>query len=228
MLSFSIVLTYFNTLAMNDITKRFFEELDKNGITAYRLAKEIDGISQQKLSHARTGKNEISLSIVSAVCKQYRNIDYRYIMSGERENSNIPDIAPDLQMGIPLVPVSAIGGALTGMDGQYMEYEAERYIVPAFHKSDFLIRVDGDSMEPTYCRGDIVACTRVPLNDIWFQWGKVYVCDTRQGALIKHIEPGSDKDHIMLVSDNEKYKPFELHKSELNGVAIVNGLIRVE
>ena len=42
------------------------------------------------------------------------------------------------------------------------------------------------------------------------------------------IEKGSDDDHILLVSDNPDYKPFEIPTSEIFGVAIVNGLIRVE
>ena len=45
---------------------------------------------------------------------------------------------------------------------------------------------------------------------------------------MKHVEKGSDKDHITLVSDNREYKPFEIPTSEVFGVAIINGLIRVE
>ena len=57
---------------------------------------------------------------------------------------------------------------------------------------------------------------------------KVYVLDTEQGALIKRIDIGADDDHVMIVSDNEKYRPFPLHKSKINAISIVMGVIRLE
>ena len=129
--------------------------------------------------------------------------------------------------GIPLIPLSAMAGALTG-EQTVLEYECERYVVPAFNGADFLIPVKGNSMTPTYVSGDIVACQRVPMTGLFFQWNKPYVLDTAQGALIKRIKPGSDKDHVLIVSDNEQYDPFELPYSEIHAVAMVIGIIRLE
>lgn len=129
--------------------------------------------------------------------------------------------------GIPLIPFSAMAGALTG-EQSALEYECERYVVPAFHNADFLMPVKGNSMTPTYISGDIVACQRVPMTDIFFQWNKPYVLDTSQGAIIKRIKPGSDKDHVLIVSDNKEYDPFELPYKDIYAVALVIGLIRLE
>lgn len=129
--------------------------------------------------------------------------------------------------GIPLIPFSAMAGALTG-EQSALEYECERYVVPAFHNADFLMPVKGNSMTPTYISGDIVACQRVPMTDIFFQWNKPYVLDTAQGAIIKRIKPGSDKDHVLIVSDNKEYDPFELPYKDIYAVALVIGLIRLE
>ena len=65
------------------------------------------------------------------------------------------------------------------------------------------------------------------LNDIFFQWNKVYVLDTEQGALIKRIKKGSE-GHILIVSDNKDYEPVELHLSKIHAIAIVVGVIRLE
>lgn len=129
--------------------------------------------------------------------------------------------------GIPLIPFSAMAGALTG-EQSALEYECERYVVPAFHNADFLMPVKGNSMTPTYISGDIVACQRVPMTDIFFQWNKPYVLDTAQGAIIKRIKPGSDKDHVLIVSDNKEYDPFELPYKDIYAVALVIGIIRLE
>lgn len=128
---------------------------------------------------------------------------------------------------IPLIPVNAIGGYLSGVSDPIKENDCEMYRMPLFRGADFLIKVEGDSMMPKYMPGDIVACAKVE-GRLWFQWGKVYVIDTKQGALIKRIEPTEEDGCICLCSENEKYKPFKLYADDINGVALVKGVIRVE
>jgi phage repressor protein C with HTH and peptisase S24 domain len=82
-------------------------------------------------------------------------------------------------------------------------------------------------MYPKYSSGDIVACKSLSL-DTFFQWNKVYVVDTEQGVLIKRVRKGVDDDHILMFSENEKYEPFPLHRSEIRALAIVIGVIRLE
>lgn len=136
-------------------------------------------------------------------------------------------VSPDDPRGIPLIPVEAMAGLFQG-DLTVLDYECERYIIPAFHDADFLIYVKGTSMSPNYSSGDIVACRRVPLTGLFFQWGKVYVIDTSQGPVIKRIKRAADPDHILLSSDNPSFDPFELPVADLHGVALVIGLIRLE
>ena len=133
----------------------------------------------------------------------------------------------DWYQGIPLIPFSAMAGALRG-EIQVCEYECEHYIVPEFKTANFLITINGDSMLPTYKSGDIVACQREAMTSVFFQWNRPYVLDTAQGAILKRIKPGSDKEHILIVSDNPAYDPFELPLSEIYSVALVIGFIRLE
>lgn len=143
------------------------------------------------------------------------------------DDKPVAHLAASPNEGIPLIPLNAMAGALTG-EQTVLEYECERYVVPMFKGADFLIPVKGSSMYPKYSSGDIVACQRVVMSELFFQWNKVYVIDTHQGALIKRIKPGSDKDHVLIVSDNEKYDPFELPLSAIHAVALVVGVIRLE
>lgn len=137
------------------------------------------------------------------------------------------ELALPSQQGIPLIPFDAAAGYMSGDGVQVMEYECEHYIVPTFKGAEFLIRITGMSMYPKYASGDIVACARLPL-DTFFQWNKVYVVDSQQGILIKRIKQGRDDAHISLVSENKEFEPFELHRNELNSIALVIGLIRLE
>ena len=136
-------------------------------------------------------------------------------------------VADNSTKGIPLIPLHAMAGVLRG-EVSVLDYECEQYIVPAFKGADFLIPVKGNSMNPTYQSGDIVACQRTPMSSVFFQWNKPYVLDTAQGAIIKRVRPGQDDEHVQIVSDNTDYLPFYLHKSEIYAVALVIGIIRLE
>ena len=131
---------------------------------------------------------------------------------------------------VPLLPIEAVAG-FAGSDNEGVRYEdCERYAVPEFERSgvEFVIRVSGSSMYPKYSNGDILACRKI--NDIlFFQWGKVYVIDSSQGALIKRIFEHENPDYISLVSDNkEKYPPFPMPKSDIRSLSVVLGVIRME
>lgn len=150
---------------------------------------------------------------------------------GETKNKENVTLLEDnfqSQHGIPLIPIEAMAGFGTG-GVQVMDYDTQKYVVPEFTELnvDFMLRVKGSSMYPKYNSGDLVACKKLALNDIFFQWNKVYVLDTDQGALIKRIKKGSD-GHLLIVSDNPSYEPYELHLSKIHAIAIVVGVIRLE
>ena len=183
----------------------------KSSITEDVMARFIARFPQVSPSWLLTGKGDMIIS-------QNTDMKNEELPVAHRTESN---------EGIPLIPINAMAGAFTG-DQSVMEYECDRYIIPSFKGADFLIGVKGSSMYPRYNSGDIVACKRLSLQDLFFQWNKVYVLDTDQGPLIKRIKPGPDKDHVTLVSDNKDYEPFELAIDHIYHVALVVGVIRVE
>jgi len=128
---------------------------------------------------------------------------------------------------IPLIPLNAMAGFGEG-EMSILDYECERYVVPNFKGADYLITVKGLSMYPKYNSGDIVACKKLNIKDIFFQWNKVYVIDTDQGPLIKRIKKGKDENYILAVSENADFDPFELPVSKIYSIALVVGCIRME
>lgn len=127
--------------------------------------------------------------------------------------------------GVPLVPIEAMAGFFTG-EILVNERDCERLNIPGL-KADFVVSVSGDSMEPKYFSGDMVACQRVYLSDLFFQWGKVYVIDTNQGVLLKKVKKGSSPDCITLISENPEYDDIELPFSDIYHIALVKGLVRI-
>ena len=134
--------------------------------------------------------------------------------------------------GIPLIPVEAIAGFVLGVDSEGVpQKDCEHYIVPEFERigADYLIKVGGNSMYPKYSNGDILACKKIK-DILFFQWGKAYVLDTSQGALVKRIyEHENNPDYVVCVSDNkENYPSFLLPRSDIRSISIVLGVIRLE
>lgn len=226
-------------------------EIEATGVSQADIAKKM-GVMPQYLTPILSGKRNASEKLILKFCDIFNvnpNDLYRLIgkpiglmTDAEMEQHdkevaegkwNVATAPPQARPtenpneGIPLIPLDAMAGFATG-EFQIMEYECERYNVPMFRGAEFLISVSGDSMTPKYNSGDVVACKTLPLNDLFFQWNKAYVIDTRQGALIKRIKRGCDDDHVLIVSDNPTYEPFELHRSKINAVALVIGVIRLE
>lgn len=151
------------------------------------------------------------------------------ILSGS-EGSNQPHktyFKQEKQQYLPLLPIEAMAGYGKG-ETQILELDTDKFLVPTFAGAEFLIQVKGSSMYPKYNSGDIVACKKLSIIDLFFQWNKVYVLDTEQGALIKRVKQGKDDNHVLIVSDNTNYDPFELHRSKIHAIAIVIGVIRLE
>jgi repressor LexA len=181
-------------------------------------------------------KSEIGGDKIVKFLTLYPNVNPGWLLTGKGSmtkdtgegidimNNSSVEYKEDIK-GIPLMPIDAFAGLSRG-EINVMDYECDRYLIPGCEKCDFLMPVKGDSMVPLYGSGDIVGCKMVPLKDIFFQWNKVYVLDTSQGALIKRVEKGADADHILLVSDNESYGPFELSLDRINAIALVLCLIK--
>lgn len=132
---------------------------------------------------------------------------------------------------LPLIPIDAVAGFPGDDNDSVMLSQCEQYTVPEFSSkgADFLIRVSGSSMTPTFNNGDLLACRKI--NEItFFQWGNVYVIDTNQGVLVKRLfEDKNDKTQIVCKSDNfESFPEFTLPKDGIRSLSIVIGLIRLE
>lgn len=213
------------------VKQRILQFAEKLGVSKREFYKMID-VSRGTLE-SNTGITE---DIVSKFIATFPEVDVDWLMTGrgemQRDFATMQEkeqkiLDPTKKSGIPLIPIDAMAGFFQG-EQTIMLSDCDYYIVPAFKNADFLITVRGDSMTPRYFSGDLIACKKLSLTDIFFQWGKVYVIDTDQGALIKKVEQGNSSETITLVSENTNYKPFEIPRSCIYNIAIVQGIIRAE
>ncbi|MAG87261.1 S24 family peptidase [Zunongwangia profunda] len=229
---------------LNEITLRFIEVYEhlqktKKVKNVSDFAEKI-GISNSMMTEISKFRSNVGIKAIQNTVNTFSFIDSEWLLTGNGRMSTFkipgnynanPD--PDEEhaikkYGIPLIPIDAMAGWGTG-SFQIMQYEVDRYIVPEFEELnvDFMIRVRNDSMYPKYKSGDIVACKKLPM-DTFFQWNKVYVLDTIQGALIKRVKKSKLENHILCISENKEYEPFDLNLSEVNSLALVVGAIGLE
>lgn len=218
------------------ILERLKQFIDAKGVSVAAFERSV-GMSNASFGKSLKNSGAIGTDKLENILNVYNEINPEWLLTGEgpmlradeRSDSAIPVAthASEPGEGIPLLPIDAMAGALTS-EQTVLEYECERYVVPVFSGADFLIPVNGTSMVPTYHPGDIVACKRVPMSGLFFQWGKIYVIDTTQGPLIKRIKPSADPQHITIVSDNTAFDPFQLPTADIRAVALVIGVIRLE
>lgn len=200
-------------------------KVDTNAALADKL-----GVSATTLSNWKS-RNTIDFDLIFTKCE---DINTNWLLTGEglmlksegfkSNNINVAGIR------IPLVSVAAVGGF---GNAEFVIKESDvkdYYIVPRFsdRRIDFMIEICGSSMQPKYNSGDVVACTIIRESK-FIQWNKVHVIGTtEQGILIKRLRKGLNPEHLLAVSDNKEYDPFEIPLIEIVGLAIVVGVIRLE
>lgn len=221
---------------MSSIIERVGQYVTSKGLSMRAFEQSI-GASNGAIGRAVSKKTDIGTVWLSKIIDTYPEVNAIWLVTGKGDMLNTPPqpapareetpIAYKSKEGIPLIPIDAMAGALMENSQAVMEYECEHYVIPMFKGAEFLIPVKGDSMQPKYYSGDIVACKRLPLNT-FFQWNRTYVIDSEQGVLIKRVKKGEDDNHIILVSDNPEYDPFTLEKSGIYSLALVIGVVRAE
>jgi repressor LexA len=204
------------------------------------------GMSNNSIQTAIKRNSNLKDDTLNSILNTYKYVNPEWLLTGQgmmiREKKTTSNITPNITPNknilteptedyklIPLIPVDAIAGWVSGDISSITDTDInlERYVVPEFQGVDFLIRVKGSSMYPKYSSGDIVACTYIK-ESRFIQWGKVYVLDSTQGALVKRLFKSDDQDCIECRSDNEAYPPFLIPKDEIRGMALVIGVIRLE
>lgn len=223
---------------MMDIKERIKQFADSKGIPIYKF-ESTAGLSNGYVNGIRKG---IGSEKLSDILRAFPELNRNWLLFGEGEmlrtgapaEASVSEDPPPPQLipappgkGLPLIPLPAMAGFLKGA-ADIDPNEIEWYFVPAFRDCQFLIRVKGESMSPRYLSGDIVACREVQDTGTFFQWGKTYVLDTDQGVVIKRVRPSEKENHILCVSDNPEYDPFDVPIAGIYHLAIVRGLIREE
>lgn len=178
-----------------------------------------DAIDLQKANMSRAFKGDshyCTIGIMKRIADAFPDV-----ISREYMEHGVGEVAK--KQGVPHIPyeVSA-GGVGVSLGSIDMKSCATTLPISHLNSYDFTIDVHGDSMEPMFLSGDILACRWVDVADIVAN--RFYVLDTEDGAVVKMLEDRGAE--IICTSLNKRYKEFSVPKSDALRVAIVVGCLR--
>lgn len=188
-----------------DKIREAFESLRFKGVvkTQKDFAQLID-IAPNSLSRAMNG-NEIYLT--DNLMSKVDNLIKFY---------NTPPTQEEISQDMVLViPTGAMGGSLTDFAESVSAFDCERIVTP-IKGVDYAIQVTGDSMSPDYPSGSMILIKKIN-EKAFVEWGKVYVLDTINGAVIKKVRKTDQEGVIECVSTNPAYQPFTMETKYING-----------
>lgn len=182
-----------------------FHTLRTRGVvTTYQDFAKLLGVSRNSISAAKNG-NETYLTD-SLISKIQSALDYH--------TTPITDEEIEREM-IPVLPTDARAGTLADFADAVEAYNCERMVSP-IRGADFAMQVTGDSMSPEYPSGSVIICKKIN-EKAFIEWGKVFVLDTPNGAVIKSVRKTEDDNEVECVSLNPAYQPFRINTEYING-----------
>lgn len=188
-----------------DRIKEVFEALRFKGVvkTQKDFAKLID-YAPNNLSKALNG-NEAYLtdSLMARV-----NSAFNYYNTSPTEE----EITQEMVL---VIPTGARAGTLADFAQSIASYDCERIVTP-IKGADYAIQVTGDSMSPEYPSGSMIIIKKIN-EKAFIEWGKTYVLDTENGAVIKNVRRTDNPEVIECVSLNPAYQPFTMETKYING-----------
>lgn len=120
---------------------------------------------------------------------------------------------------IPLLPISARGGTLTGFS-EGLNVDDCELITSPIAGAELAITINDDTMAPEYPLGCEALVKKVN-EQAFIEWGKAYVIDTCNGIIMKKIYPvKDDKDKVSKVlcrSVNKDYPDFMVNFTDTYG-----------
>jgi len=207
--------------------RKIADELFNGNISAFCRAIDVKQPTMNTILGERKSKPsyDVLLNIVNA---KALNISAEWLLNGEGDMLTQKKEAPKTSSADTtkkngyityLLPMSAMGGSLTGFAEPGVLLQNCEAVVSPIENVDFAITVYGDSMAPEYPSGSRILIKKINPN-LFIDWGKVYVLDTPNGVIVKEVHESNREGYVSCYSINPdpKFKPFDVLMDEVFGM----------
>ncbi len=190
----------------------------RNGLTQNAVAEYL-GVSKVFISYVESGRSALPEDKFQQIINNDRGwvIEDSFLVATTltAPTKKVPDFYDNDLFRVRLIPFEARGGMIGDFVDGVMDYDCEMVVSP-IKGVDFAMTVTGESMAPSFNPGDRILIKRVDPS-IFLEWGKTYVLDTPNGAVIKQIRKTDDPDLVECVSLNPDYQPFTVSVGDVRG-----------
>lgn len=197
------------------VKQRIIQYIEYIGISKREFERTI-GVANAYLANLVSHPKD---EVIESIIQHFPNLNRVWLLTGEGNMLNEENHNENTEVNdntTLLLPTSARGGSLVDFATSVSKYECESVISP-IKGIDFAMTVTGDSMAPEYPHGSRIFIKKI--NEMAFiDWGRVYVLDTCNGAVIKKIMPGSTSECVRCVSLNKEYPDFEVQFADMYGM----------
>lgn len=131
------------------------------------------------------------------------------------------------QRAVPYYDLDVFAGNLTIFNQDGTEAVTDYVNIPGMRDCTLLVNVSGDSMYPTFKRGDVIGLKEIKEKEV-LEYGQPYVLITDENRFLKYVRKAEHKAKWLLKSENPKYDDFEIDKNIVRRVFLVRGIVRSE
>lgn len=189
---------------------RSFSEIAKNS-----------KVNRNYIKDLQNSKSQYSDIFLENLCNAYP-VNKKYILTGEGEMLKTTEKKQPQQASkeevtmVKLFPVTAMGGSFNDFVVSLKDTDECEMIVSPVKNVDGALTVSGDSMSPEYPNGSRIFVKRID-EKAFIEWGKVYVLDTCNGAVIKQVVQSDKEGYVRCISLNPNpiYQPFDVRYEDI-------------
>jgi len=206
---------------MERIAAKLREYFESQGITQQNIADRF-GVSKQSIHPYMTGAKPFGRKVAQKWAEEF-GLSASWLLTGEGDMFGGSAKKVDGSPCFDLVTIQGGTGHGNGMEALTMDMSIGTMSVPGIPVGEGIpyIKVRGSSMvnrrDPVHSIPEGAWIGIRPSQSSAIRWGEVYAIMTTDGAIVKKVMPGSDADHITLVSYNEEdgFLPYELPTTEI-------------
>lgn len=180
------------------------------------------GSNKSIISRIINKKLKVSNNLFYKIKEKYPELSLNWLLTGDGEmlestidNDTSLQEAEDVTM-VRLFPAAAMGGSFNDFVVSVKDTDECEMVVSPVRNVDGALTVLGESMAPEYPNGSRIFVKRIN-EQAFIEWGKVYVLDTCNGAVIKQVVQSDKEGYVRCVSLNPDpiYQPFDVRWEDI-------------
>lgn len=206
-------------------------------MTQSQFAERI-GVDPSNLSKHLSGRLPISEGLLNRIVVEM-GVSKQWLRDGTDVPFAKPAIANEIvaanpivadspaMSGVPVYDIDVTAGAaeLSRM------FTVDRIVgvvdLPQLSRDSRIVRVSGDSMEPTIRNGGYIAIRRLTQRQTIF-WGQIYVVVLEDFRMVKFLRRHADKNMVVLHSANPDYDDMDIARSDILDLYVVENILNFD